>query len=232
MIVDIRSVQLSLRDATTALVQCQPDYYGGGPEDEGEKAGGNSYPIMMPYGFMARPLDPSGPDAANLNACEALVIEGPDEGRLMPTTDPRYLTVIPDTGGGGSVQYVVTDDGTHQDTSSMLLAGTGLSGITAGSLFIRVPYAEGTKAHLIQVDLGTNKIRLIHGDGPGIEITTAGINFLSAPTVGLAGAAGQPVVIDPSGALAAWITAVSLALAHLGQPVTAPVGFTSTKATA
>ena len=232
MIVDVRSVQLSLRDATTGVVQYQPDYYGAGPTEDGEKAAGNSYTAIMPFGFLARPLDPSGSDPANLDACEAIVIEGPDEGRVMPTTDPRYLAVVPDTGSGGSVQYAVTDDGTHKDASTMLLVGTGVSGLTAGSFFLRIPYAEGTKVHLVQVDLGTNKIRLVHGDGPGIEIATTGVTFIASPAVGLAGATGGAPVMTDDGRVAAAFTQIATLLATLGLTFTPPTGYTSTKATA
>lgn len=226
MIVDIRTMVLGLRGSDN-VVMGQPDYYGAGPTEPGEKAAGNSYPVVMPFGFMARPLDPSGPDAADLTACEAIVFEGSDEGRIMPTTDPRYPAVIPDTGSGGSVHYAVTDDGSHQDATTVLLAGSGLQGVTAGSLFIRVPYAEGAKAHLIQVDLGTNKIRLVHGDGPALELSQTGVSLSGSPATNLVGTGGAPLMTDDGRVAAAW-GQIATCLANLGQAFTPPVGYTST----
>lgn len=249
MRVDLRTVVLSNRDAA-GLVTFQPDFYGAAPDDEGEKPGGNSYPAVFPFGLSARPRDPSGDDHASLDACEALVFElgYGAEGRVMPTTDARYLGVVPDPGTGGTVLFCVTDDGSHKDATYQRLAGDGVQGVKAGSYQLRVPYQGGQKAHLIEVDLTAREIRITHGEGASVKLTDTDVTIaapkgnlnissqggmvLDAPGgASVGGAGGKPIMVDDGRVAAAW-TQIQAGFAALGQTFTPPTGYTATLASA
>lgn len=225
MRVTVRTTQLAIRDQQTGFVTFQPDF---NSSSEGAGAGGPPFNSLYPFGFRARPRDPSTNASGITLACGALVVEDGDEGHMLPTEDPRYQASVRDEGYGGSTLFGVRDDGTTVQVSQLRILGDDVSGETAGGVKIEVPYPGGT--HIIEVDLGAGKIRLVHGEGPSLEISATGV-VITSPKAELGAPGGPPIVVE-TGALAAAFASLAGVLANLGVTWTPPTNFTATKATA
>lgn len=137
--------------------------------------------------------------APNGDGCQVLTGFEGTRGHAWLLEDPRYAGAPPATKLGGAIQYAITPAG--------LAAYLDLDG-DDGSAKLHVPDAA-------------QAIRFEHGDsGPSIEVNNA---FVEA-----GGPGGKFVVVD-SGALTAWVAAVTSALAGLGVVVPSPGVITATK---
>lgn len=204
---DMLSVRFSERD-DKGFINLQPTYYG-------EATGGPAVEAHFALGTFGRPLDPD-PDVDAKNqgtGATALVGELGDELFVVPLQDPRYIPLLPDPGKGGAGLYGCIG-GALPAVAYMLFWGAGGQnpiGVTPqggggpkppGSFTLRVPYASGQKACLIEVDLtepDEPEIRITHGDGPLIRITK--------DEVQLGDTGGSKVVVD-DGSLLAYLAAV------------------------
>lgn len=206
------------------FLQIQPDYFGGTDADGVGGAGGVSFEAFHPFGVFSRPLDPDVDEEGNLKlGGNLLVAEQGSQGFAMPCTDPRFAGLVSDPGKGGGGLALPVIDGTWKGLATAFFSGQeGADGKAMGSFTVRVPYAQGAKTHLIEVDLTNARIRLTHGDGPIVEITAAG--------VALGAAGGQPVMIDAG--FTAWLGQLVTALAAGGIVVPSPPTVAATLVTA
>jgi hypothetical protein len=179
----------------SGFIGIQPDRLGTG-------SSGPALEVAMPFGLLGRPLDPDlDPNGTVTVGANVLTLSDGDEAFTLPTGDPRFAALLPDVDKGGAGLYATVRAGSETRVAYLLFAGDG-------SFTLKVPY-EGGKAHLFTVDLGAGVMRLVHGEGPMVE--------LSATGVALGGAGGKPVVTDQG--LAEFLQAVSTALGALNQPV-------------
>lgn len=83
------------------FLQGQPDGLGAQPRVE-------TFPMLHPLGFAARPRDPETDPLGNPlegAACTALIARDGDDSFILPTLDPRAVEAYPELTKGGSVQY-------------------------------------------------------------------------------------------------------------------------------
>jgi hypothetical protein len=185
------------------------------PDRLGKGSSGPALEVALPFGLLARPLDPDlDPNGTVTVGANVLVLSDGDEGFTLPTGDPRFATALPDVDKGGAGLYATVQAGTELRVAYLLFAGDG-------SFTLKVPYAGG-KAHVFTVDLGAGVMRLAHGEGPVVELSETG--------VALGGTGGHPVVTEQG--LQAFLVAVSTALGALNQPVGPAPPLTATQATA
>jgi hypothetical protein len=195
----------------SGFIGIQPDRLGSG-------SSGPALEVAMPFGLLGRPLDPDlDPSGSVTVGANVLVLGDGDEGFTLPTGDPRFASLLPDVDKGGAGLYATISGG--QGGSDLRVAYLLFAG--DGSFTLNVPYAGG-KAHVFTIDLGAGVMRLVHGEGPLVELSAAG--------VAIGGTGGQPVVTDQG--LQAFLQAVSTALGALNQPVGPVPPLTATKATA
>ncbi len=197
-------------------------------------SGGNLdfMPLHHPLGFKARPRDPD----TNENGCGVLIAYEGERLHAWAHEDARFLSLLPDEGAGGSLQYAIRKDGSAFRASTLRLIGDGADKGAPGSLEIKVPYASGAKSHLIEIDLDKGEIRVTHGDGPAILMTASSVK-ISAPgdidieaqgQVNAGGSGGYPAVYE-SGALAASFADLASKLLNVGVTWSPPTGFAATK---
>jgi hypothetical protein len=172
------------------------------PDRLGEGAGGPALEVVMPFGLLGRPHDPDldAQGAVKVGANVLALADG-DEGFTLPTGDPRFAKLLPDVDKGGAGLYATVRAGAEARVAYLLFASDG-------SFTLKVPYGGG-KAHVIAVDLGAGVLRLAHGEGPSVEVSSAG--------VALGGGGGHALVTEQG--LGAFLGAVSTALGDLGKPV-------------
>lgn len=185
------------------------------PDRHGPSSSGPALEVMMPFGLLGRPLDPDlDPGGAVTIGANVLLLADGDEGFTLPAGDPRFAKLLPDVDKGGAGLYATVRAGTELRVAYLLFAGDG-------SFTLKVPYGGG-KAHLFTIDLTMGVLRLVHGEGPVIELNAAGAV--------LGGTGGHAVVTEQG--LADFLQAVSTALANLKQPVGPVPPLTAGKATA
>jgi hypothetical protein len=185
------------------------------PDRLGKSSSGPALEVMMPFGLLGRPLDPDlDPSGTVTVGANVLALYDGDEGFTLPAGDPRFAKQLPDVDKGGAGLYATVRSGSALRVAYLLFTGDG-------SFTLKVPYG-GSKAHLFTIDLGAGVLRLVHGEGPVVELSPAG--------VALGGIGGSPVVTEQG--LQAFLQTVSTALAALNQPVGTVPPLTASKVTA
>jgi hypothetical protein len=132
---------------------------------------------ILPYGLMARPLDPDK-DAAGTATTGGglLMMMHGDRRHSMPLGDPRSAGKVPKVRKGGSGLY--GGNGTYY--SFVLIDGVDPDGVAkSGSLTASASYDKSgsKKSHLFTMlvrEPGEEAIILAHGEGHGLMVTTSG----------------------------------------------------------
>ena len=126
------------------------------------QSGLQPYALHHTYGFASRPVDPDV-DATGLPTagCSVLFALEGGVGHSWLAGDPRITPKLPPLAKGGSIQYAATG------------AFALFDGVT-GTWTLYVPYANGTKAHLIAVDAEQGSVIVRGGDGAGMALTDEG----------------------------------------------------------
>lgn len=149
----------------------------------GVEGSGRQLEPLQPLGLYARPDDPDAVGGVATNGSGALFGFLGDDGFVMPTTDPRTIGKVPQVKKGGTVLYNGRGCFLHMDGET-------------GATMLYVPYANGTKAMVVSIDVspgGQENIQIRHGDGHGVSLLGSGEVAIN----NRAGDAG--IVIDDSG---------------------------------
>jgi hypothetical protein len=140
------------------------------------EAGSVPAEVVMPFGLMARPLDPAvDGDASPQEGCTSLWNEEGSRTAAMPLSDNRVVALLPKLRKGGSMLYCGAGN-------YALFDGEDPDGVKrAGSFYIGVKYGTGAakKSHLFAMvnrDDGQEFVTLVHGKGHGLLLTGDGKN--------------------------------------------------------
>lgn len=132
---------------------------------------------ILPYGLMARPLDPDKDASGNpTTGGGLLMMMHGDQRHSMPIGDPRSAGKVPKVRKGGSGLY--GGDGTYY--SYVLIDGVDPDGkAKSGSVTAAASYDKGgaKKSHLFSMlvrEPGEEAIILAHGEGHGFMMTMTG----------------------------------------------------------
>ena len=147
--------KVTVTETDSGFLGVQHDAAGSG--DEGVLPG----EALYPYGFYARPADPSA-----AGACTVLYGYRGDSLYSLPMVDPRAIQNIPSLKKGASVQYNFLGSFAHLENDSN--NGTH-------TVYVPVEFSGTTpsKAHLVQVGLESNDasaITILHADGMRITM--------------------------------------------------------------
>ena len=93
---DWRAIATSERDQQ-GMFRIQPM-----PVGINDGGGSGSYLSLLPTSFFARPLDVERDvDQQPIKSCDGLIGEDGEERFVLPATDGRVMTILPDPGKGG-----------------------------------------------------------------------------------------------------------------------------------
>jgi hypothetical protein len=150
------------------------DNYLGIQIDHFGEAGSVPAETVMPFGLLARPLDPEvDGDASPQEGCTTMWNEEGSRTNAMPLSDNRVNRLLPKLRKGGSMHYCGAGN-------YALFDGLDPSGQKrAGSYYVGVKY--GSKSHLLAMvnrDEGQEFITLVHGEGHGLMLTGTGSAIL------------------------------------------------------
>lgn len=210
------------------IVGVQVDVYGE------ESSGCPSGETHQPYGFYARPLDPT-PEGS----CYVSYQWRGDELHAWPSYDPRVTPKLPALKKGASVQHNGLGSFGHFEHNDQ-----------DGTYTLYVPVAfDGngtpTKAHVLTIGLdgnGKRSITLLHADGMHISMLEGGKNGVVVANkandawvevnddgVSINGNVKISGNLGAGPLASAWFAAVQAALASLGQtvPLPPPVSLTA-----
>lgn len=142
-----------------------------------EKAGVAPSECVLPWGLLARPLDPEkDANATPTEGCGLLTWMHGDRRYHTPIGDPRATAKLPKARKGGAGLY----GGAGDYLSFLLFDGLDPTGVaTPGSLNVSTPYAKSgaKKSHYFGMlirEPGQEAIVLMHGEGHGFMCTTTG----------------------------------------------------------
>lgn len=202
---DYRSIKLAVR-RDDGFVDVSPDQFG-------DNGSGVPFEGILPHGVFGQPRD------EDKGAANVLLFRHGDEGFAMPTNDPRFVALLPNTGGGGAGLASETDtDGTLR-TPHICLFGKG-GAQPEGTLRIEIPSSAGTTT--LVIDPTSGDLTITHATGAVVIVNASGVE--------LGAAGGIPVALATP--LIAWAATVETRLGTLGQSGTAPAGVAATKAKA
>ena len=232
---DWRAIATSERDQQ-GMFRIQPM-----PVGINDGGGSGSYLSLLPTSFFARPLDVERDvDQQPIKSCDGLIGEDGEERFVLPATDGRVMTILPDPGKGGGGMWGAIP-GTSWRASYEYIVGSGVDGKTPGSFFLRVPGGSSGNHDLV-VNRNDDTITLTHSAGHTLALTNTSIivefsgggkvtldatgAIVEGTLVRLGGSGGSPVVYD-NGALTAFFANVVAALSSLGVVVAPPGPYTS-----
>ena len=163
--------QLSFHYGLATGSEYDEDNYLGIQIDHFGEAGSVPAEVVMPFGLLARPLDPEvDGDASPQEGCTTMWNEEGSRTAAMPLSDNRVNRLLPKLRKGGSMlycgagNYALFDGKDANDASKR-----------AGSFYVGVKYSG--KSHLLGMvvrDDGTEFVTLVHGEGHGLVLTGNG----------------------------------------------------------
>lgn len=143
-------------------------YWGVQSDAFGKDAAVGHFPMMHPFGFISRPVDP---DSASGVGCLVLEgVEGGSEGFSWLCHDPRYQAKIPPLSQGSSCQYNCDGAFVYLDAQGHALTGY-------------VPVEGGTQAHSFQIGYDTGGklvLNFVHANGMAILMSDQTITIKNA----------------------------------------------------
>lgn len=242
-------MQLSFHFGVATGSEYDEDNHLGIQIDHFGEAGSTLAETVMPFGLLARPLDPAvDGDASPQEGCTLMWNEEGSRTAAMPLSDNRVVPLLPKLRKGGSMLYCGAGN-------YALFDGEDPSDDTkrAGSFYIGVKYGTGAAKkshglHMVCRDDGGEYVWLTHGYGHGLMLNQSGsailknksgrayleacddgINIVGDTSlagscrVGDSNAAASVVLADPlTAALLAWEKAVIAGIAA-GGGVLAPM---------
>ncbi len=195
---DLSRHTVALRDED-GFVRVQPE----ATSAEGTR---DNYEALLHAGVITRPKDPTDGTGANL-----FVMRQGDDGRVLIGHDPRWMSMLPDFGDGGTALYATTELAGAKKTPFVGFFGEG-GAEAEGTFKIEIPTAAGTAT--IVINATTGDVTITHPGGTVVIVKATGVE--------LGAAGGLALVLAPI--LEAWSSLVSAGFTALGQSVPALVG--------
>lgn len=126
---------------------------------------GRTLEVLYPLGLVARPMEPDAdPSTAAVLGAGCLKFEVGGQAWAMPTTDPRYVALVPPLGLGGMAIYA-------PGPVSTWLRLEGATGAAVAQLYLA---QDATSAHSISIDQDTNTIQICHAKGQNFSLNEDG----------------------------------------------------------
>jgi hypothetical protein len=167
--------QLSFHFGVATGSEYDEDNHLGIQIDHFGEAGSVPAEMVMPFGLLARPLDPEvDGDASPQEGCTLMWNEEGSRTNAMPLSDNRVTKLLPKLRKGGSMLYCGAGN-------YALFDGKDPTDETkrAGSYYVGVKY--GAKSHLLGMvtrESGQEFVTLVHGEGHGLMLTASGSAIL------------------------------------------------------